>query len=70
MTATSKSKKNRYITTDELISRTLTPNALKIYMTLRFEVDLKKDVASVKITAQEIADKAGVGRTTAFKAFN
>lgn len=68
--STSKSKKNRYITTDELIAKTLTPSTLKIYTALRFEVDFKKDVASVKITAQEIAEKAGVGRTTAFKAFN
>lgn len=66
----SSNRKNRYINTDESVFQILTASTLKVYLALRFEVDFKKEISSIKKTAKEIALQAGLGRTRTFKAFN
>lgn len=62
--------KSRYITVREDVHLTLTSNALKIYMALRFDADYSQDVSSVRRNVKYISDKTRISIRECYYCFN
>ena len=60
----------RYINIHENIFKALTPTTIKVYLSLRFDADYCQESSSVKRTALQIAQSAGISRCKSFQSFN
>jgi hypothetical protein len=63
-----KRAKPRYIMINEDIFETLSPDGLKVYMTLRYEADYGQDSSAVKRNIKFICNTSKVKRTSCFDA--